>query len=313
MTGLAVAAVSVMVAVGTPSFNQIETVVTAEAAGKVLSMEEAAEKISEGMHKAWDAKKKMTTKVTIKCPNKKFIKKCRKKLVLAVAKEELGVYERDYNFFTDILELIGVYNDDGTPDMSPVYKKGKLTLTATYDVVDGGMDNIIYGLKNMEELEEVTKGMSTRDKVKRIATWLAFDKETKYTGFTNDTSEKDVYEHKANEVCGKLASMYARYAHRLGIPCGTVGAGSHVWNWIFVDGELYHVDLSQVVKRDSLSAMDRYIEDDFELYRGEISEDGAEWEWKFDRDILKYIPDFPKKNLEKVEDVAYKELAAEWF
>ena len=44
ITGLAIAATSLMVSIGTPSFNFVteEIVVTAEAAGKVLTMEEAA-------------------------------------------------------------------------------------------------------------------------------------------------------------------------------------------------------------------------------------------------------------------------------
>ena len=47
ITGLAIAATSLMVSIGTPSFNFVteEIVVTAEAAGKVLTMEEAAKKL----------------------------------------------------------------------------------------------------------------------------------------------------------------------------------------------------------------------------------------------------------------------------
>ena len=47
ITGLAIAAASLMVSIGTSSFSSLigETAITAEAADKVLSMEEAADKV----------------------------------------------------------------------------------------------------------------------------------------------------------------------------------------------------------------------------------------------------------------------------
>ena len=91
ITGLAIAAASLMVSIGTPSFNltMIETAITVEAAGKVLSMEEAANKVIREAHKAYDKKKKITTTVTIECPNKKSVNKCKNKLRNIIAKEEL--------------------------------------------------------------------------------------------------------------------------------------------------------------------------------------------------------------------------------
>ena len=59
ITGLTIATTSLMVSIWTPSFNFVteETIMTAEAAGKVLSMEEAADKVIKTAHKAYEQKK----------------------------------------------------------------------------------------------------------------------------------------------------------------------------------------------------------------------------------------------------------------
>ena len=58
ITGLTIAA-SLMVSIGTPSFSSLigETAITAEAAGKVLSMEDAAKKLVKTTNEAYDQKK----------------------------------------------------------------------------------------------------------------------------------------------------------------------------------------------------------------------------------------------------------------
>ena len=91
ITGLAIATASLMVSIGTPSFNFTieETAITAEAAGKVLSMEDAADKVIKTAHKAYEQKKKITTTVTIECPNKKSVEKCKNKLFKIIAKKNL--------------------------------------------------------------------------------------------------------------------------------------------------------------------------------------------------------------------------------
>ena len=52
-------AASLMVSIGTPSFSSLigETAITAEAAGKVLSMEDAAKKLVKTTNEAYDQKK----------------------------------------------------------------------------------------------------------------------------------------------------------------------------------------------------------------------------------------------------------------
>lgn len=80
---------------GTLSFNltMIETAVTVEAAGKVLSMEKATDKVIKTAHKAYEQKKKLSTTVTIECPIKKSVEKCKNKLFKIIAKKELEILD----------------------------------------------------------------------------------------------------------------------------------------------------------------------------------------------------------------------------
>ena len=181
MTGLAIAAVSVMISIGTPSFNQT-VATTAEAAGEVLSMEEAAKKLIKKAHQAYDQKKKITTSVTIECPNKKSVEKCKDKLFKVMAEEELGEFKNDANLDFQLSSRTGITWTEGAGKLLPVYKNGKLNVKIIYKGKNKDWrfhhEEIIYGLKNIKELREVTEGMSEKDKSWRIAVWLMVDHKT---------------------------------------------------------------------------------------------------------------------------------------
>ena len=66
--GLVVAAVGVMVVVGAPSYDGAATVVTAEAAAKVLSIDKAAKKIVDANYKAYYEGKKSACKCNYQVP-----------------------------------------------------------------------------------------------------------------------------------------------------------------------------------------------------------------------------------------------------
>ena len=169
ITGLAIAAASLMVSIGTPSFNSLigETAVIAEAAGKVLSMEDAAKKLVKTAYKAHDQKKKLTTSVTIKCPSKKAADNYMDKLSKAIVKEELGEFSdvEDIAAMSEVRNLTS--NKDGSYTRGDTYKNGKLTVKVTYDGKDKEWrkynERIIYEKQNMGELRELTKGMSEID------------------------------------------------------------------------------------------------------------------------------------------------------
>ena len=254
ITGLAIAATSLMVSIGTPSFNFVteEIVVTAEAAGKVLTMEEAAKKLLKTAYKAHDQKKKLTTSVTIECPNKKAVEKYMDKLSEAIVKEELGEISDVEDLAANVAPRNLTRNKDGSYTRGDTYKNGKLTVKVTYNGKDKEWrqknEHIIYGKQNMEELSEVTKGMSEIDKAWRIAVWLMADHKTRYYGDYSKfaTSEKDVAKNRAQGNCSSLNMMYTLYATRMGIKAGGVSSNNHEITCVKINGNKYYTDLQGV-------------------------------------------------------------------
>lgn len=279
MTGLAIAAVSVMISIGTPSFNQT-VATTAEAAGEVLSMEEAAKKLIKKAHQAYDQKKKITTSVTIECPNKKSVEKCKDKLFKVMAEEELGEFKNDANLDFQLSSRTGITWTEGAGKLLPVYKNGKLNVKIIYKGKNKDWrfhhEEIIYGLKNIKELREVTEGMSEKDKSWRIAVWLMVDHKTYYYGDMRKvaTNEKDVAKNRACGFCGDLASLYCKYARKLGIKTGQVSSNDHAINCVKIDGEVYYLEMQGVdvdhddwVWANSLDYNDENVDADFKLIK----------------------------------------------
>ena len=269
ITGLTIAAASLMVSIGTPSFSSLigETAITAEAAGKVLSMEDAAKKLVKTTNEAYDQKKKVTTSVTIKCSIKKFvaknerklekaIRKYEDKLIQAVAEEKLGELSDDNYLSTQVTQMMypsykADFSDSDWIDCYRVtYKNGKLNLAVTYPGdVEGWRyyyEEIIYGKQNTEELRELVDGMSEVEKAWRIATWLMCNHDTEYGGRSAKyISEKCVAENRAHGVCSYLHYLYSRYATRMGLTvCGIVGKKqNHEFSSVGIGDEIYFLDM----------------------------------------------------------------------
>lgn len=269
ITGLAIAAASLMVLIGTPSFNFVteETIMTAEAAGKVLSMEDAADKVIKTAHKAYEQKKKLSTTVTIKCSIKKSVAKNERKLEKAIskyedklekaiAKEELGEFSDDDYLSRQVMLMVypsyeADFSDGNEIDSYKVtYKNGKLTLAVTYpgDIESWRYyyEEIIYGKQNTEELRELVDGMSEVEKAWRIATWLMCNHDTEYGGRSAKyISEKCVAENRAHGVCSYLHYLYSRYATRMGLTvCGIVGKKqNHEFSSVGIGDEIYFLDM----------------------------------------------------------------------
>ncbi len=363
ITGLAIAAASLMVSIGTPSFNSLigETAVIAEAAGKVLSMEDAADKVIKTAYKAYEQKKKLSTTVTIECPNKKSVEKYKKKLFEVIAEKELEEFIDDVTIYGHLESRTGMFWSEDNGKMDLDYKNGKLTIKFTNKGNNKGWrrhtDEIIYGKQNMRELHEVTEGMSEIDKAWRVAVWLMVDHKTKYYGKMSKvaTDEKDIAKNRAQGFCGDLSDMYITYASRMGLKVGYVSSNDHDSNWVVIDGKLYYLDMQGVgVYHDAwLSTQDKDYNDEnvdakalvkyvpdptgrwlkvpagyaeeiekgyktkypWETSEGEyclLTEKHAKkiWpetgfgkpsKWKHSEDILKYIPDFPTKNIKDWE------------
>lgn len=250
MTGLVVAAATtLMVSFSIPTFNQT----TVKAAGKVLSMEDVADKVIKTAHKAYDQKKKITTSVTIECPGKQSVEKYKNKLFKIIAKNELEeFYDVTSSFYGNLEGRTGMTWSENNGKMSSDYKNGKLTIKFINKGNNKGWrslhENIIYGKQNMRELYEVTEGMSEMDKAWRIAVWLMVDHKTKYRGVRSEVAayEKDVAMNRAQGLCDTLAGLYIRYASRMGIKAGHVSANDHRVNCVVIDGKVYYLEMQDI-------------------------------------------------------------------
>ncbi len=256
ITGLTIAASSLMVSIGNPSFNFVtgETAVTVEAAGKVLSMEEAADKVIKTAHKAYDQKKKLSITVTIKCPNKKSVEKYKKKLFEVIVEKELEEFSnKNWSLRANLKARTGMFWSNSNGEMSAGYKNGKLTIKFTNKGNNKEWrrqnEEIIYGKQNMRELCEATKDMSEIDKAWRIVVWLMSDHKTKYYGEPSKfaTDAKDIAKNRAQGDCIALAEMYITYASRLGIKAGYVYSNHHAITCVKIDGKLYYYDLQDAM------------------------------------------------------------------
>ena len=275
ITGLTIAAASLIVSIGNPSFNFVigETAITAEAAGKVLSMEDAAKKLLKTAHKAYEQKNKITATVTIKCSIKKSvaknerklekaIRKYEDKLFQAIAEKKLGELSNDDYLRTRVgLMMYPSYEADFSDgkvidSYKETYKNGKLTLAVTYpgDVESWRYycEEIIYGKQNTEELRELVDGMSEVEKAWRVATWVMCDHDTEYgDGHSlKGISEKCVAENRAHGVCSDLYDLYYRYATRMGLTVcsfeGSIRGEGHVLNAVCIDDEIYFLEMTCV-------------------------------------------------------------------
>lgn len=324
MKGLVVAAIGVMVAVGAPSYDGAATVVTAEAAAKVLSIDKAAKKIVDANYKAYYEGKKVPVNVTIKCPCKKDTSRGRHKAVYnrlmklqrVVTKWAYGdmwdrIPEKSKSYvYNEYLacDWIGVdYSLEEEPGLT--YKNGKLTIkfvAGEQRWFKEDVEDVIYGIQNLEELFKLTEGLEGPKKARKIAEWMLVDKELKYGGALN-YGDAAFAKKEAVVQCADAAGCFSKYATAMGLNASVMEKGtSHECSCFEYKGVLYVLDVTPVDNPGShkvtvtLKTLDNFIElkplTDCFLIRDKkyanytYKELVAAYGWDF-HDLNKYIPD----------------------
>lgn len=324
MKGLVVAAVGVMVAVGAPSYNGAATVVTAEAAAKVLSIDKAAKKIVDANYKAYYEGKKVPVNVTIKCPCKKDTYKAREKAVYnrlmklqrVVTKWAYGdmwdrIPEKSKSYvYNEYLacDWIGVdYSLEEEPGLT--YKNGKLTIkfvAGEQRWFKEDVEDVIYGIQNLEELFKLTEGLEGPKKARRIAEWMLVDKELKYGGALN-YGDAAFAKKEAVVQCADAAGCFSKYATAMGLNASVMEDGpEHECSCFEYKGVLYVLDVTPCDNpgshKDTITSknLDNFIHlrplTDCFLVRDKkyanytYKELVAAYGWDF-HDLNKYIPD----------------------
>lgn len=322
--GLVVAAIGVMVAVGAPSYDGAATVVTAEAAAKVLSIDKAAKKIVDANYKAYYEGKKVPVNVTIKCPCKKdtswgrrkAANKVLMKLQDVVSKWAYGdMWDRipeelkvGYDYHASYWLGVDTYNLDESHDLT--YKNGKLTIkfvAGEQRWFKEDVEDVIYGIQNLEELFKLTEGLEGPKKARRIAEWMLVDKKLKYGGALN-YGDAAFAKKEAVVQCLDAAGCFYKYATAMGLNASTVDDSKkdHVFSCFEYKGVLYVLDVTPCDNPGShkdtitLTNLDNFIHlrplTDCFLVRDKkyanytYKELVAAYGWDF-HDLNKYIPD----------------------
>ena len=324
MKCLAVAAIGVMVAVGAPSYNGAATVVTADAAAKVLSIDKAAKKIVDANYKAYYEGKKVPVNVTIKCPCKKDTSWGREKAANKVLiKLEDSVDKWAYGDMWDRIPekskgnggsyyasdwlYVGAEIVDDNPNLT--YKNGKLTIkfvAGEQRWFKENVEDVIYGIQNLEELFKLTEGLEGPKKARRIAEWMLVDKKLKYGGALN-YGDAAFAKKEAVVQCADAAGCFSKYATAMGLNATVMEKGTrHECSCFEYKGVLYVLDVTPVDNPGShkdtitLTNLDNFIElkplTDCFLVRDKkyanytYKELVAAYGWDF-HDLNKYIPD----------------------
>lgn len=325
MKGLAVAAIGVMVAVGAPSYDGAATVVTADAAAKVLSIDKAAKKIVDANYKAYYEGKKVPVNVTIKCPCKKDTywgrEKAANKVLIkledAVDKWAYGdMWDRipekskgdGGSYYASDWLYVGAEIVDNNPNLT--YKNGKLTIkfvAGEQRWFKEDVEDVIYGIQNLEELFKLTEGLEGVEKARRIAEWMLVDKKLKYGGALN-YGDAAFAKKEAVVQCLDAAGCFSKYATAMGLNASTVNDSKkdHVFSCFEYKGVLYvldvtpcdnpgsHKDTITLTNLDNFIHLrpltDRFLVRDKKYANYTYKELVAAYGWDF-HDLNKYIPD----------------------
>lgn len=323
--GLAVAAIGVMVAVGAPSYDGAATVVTADAAAKVLSIDKAAKKIVDANYKAYYEGKKVPVNVTIKCPCKKDTywgrEKAANKVLIkledAVDKWAYGdMWDRipekskgdGGSYYASDWLYVGAEIVDNNPNLT--YKNGKLTIkfvAGEQRWFKEDVEDVIYGIQNLEELFKLTEGLEGVEKARRIAEWMLVDKKLKYGGALN-YGDAAFAKKEAVVQCLDAAGCFSKYATAMGLNASTVNDSKkdHVFSCFEYKGVLYvldvtpcdnpgsHKDTITLTNLDNFIHLrpltDRFLVRDKKYANYTYKELVAAYGWDF-HDLNKYIPD----------------------
>lgn len=273
------------------------TVINApKADAKTISVKEAAQKIYDAEKKAYETKKDVTIKLQVKAKSAKKAYSIGKKISKEYAEIDKffwGNYDEgtwspdgfEYKKTIPIYYSHGLYHSldfvevgsHGSYDdfeWSEVYKFNKKKKVATYNVVFHSDDSVFRnGYEEIEcrkkialELREITKDMNDLDKAMAVADWICkrmvygSHKGNNYVMMCN-YDETGV---PASGVCMALSHVYKDLAVAVGLNRVTYirsGKLKHAWNGLEIDGKIYCIDLTRLV-RDAGTPDDGHLNGD---------------------------------------------------
>ena len=155
---------------------------------------------------------------------------------------------KDQNTITDINNFVHPYNSIEKTTLSIYNNYGKITIknTKRYDekmkiILEFDIDKIIE--------DNITNNMTDREKIKVIHDYII--NRTKYD---KDKADKKISKYHSDTAFGALEEGYAvctgyadsmmLFLDRFGIKNYKISADEHVWNYVNIENNWYHLDLT---------------------------------------------------------------------
>ena len=161
---------------------------------KTLTYKEAAQKIANTAKKAYNEKKKVTVKVTVPCKKNSSMGKTVSFNKIYDNYENVTVSDELEAGKVETFKIhhYPLLNDEDGYKSTYKYNNGNLVVTTT---INGKNKNFRYTYEenyyfaaNVDELKEITKGMTTKENAWRVATWLVVDHKVDYSSKYNSVS-----------------------------------------------------------------------------------------------------------------------------
>ncbi len=154
---------------------------------------------------------------------------------------------KNQNIVSNINNFVHPYNTckDFKTD---VYKYGKITIKSNKLYDSYMIDNVNFEIEKIIN-ENINDKMTDKEKIKTIHDYII-----NHTKYDQDRSDKKIIKYKSDTAFGALKEGYALcggyadsmmlFLEKFGIKNYKIASENHVWNYVFLDNEWYHLDLT---------------------------------------------------------------------
>ncbi len=161
--------------------------------------------------------------------------------------EEVNQISNDQLLLSNINNFVPVYNSFQNIE-TEFDTLGKVTIHIIHNYTKEDIDILNQTIQSIMQ-ETMTEGMTPQDKIKTIHDYII--EHTKYdvnrsdhqiTTYRSDTAYGALIEHYA--ICGGYADSMKLFLEKLNVPNYKISSENHVWNFVLLDGNWYHLDLT---------------------------------------------------------------------
>lgn len=161
--------------------------------------------------------------------------------------DDFTVISKQADLLSHINNFVSPYNSFTTIN-SKSYNMASITIDVIKIYDDVSIAAITGGIDGIYE-KIITEDMDTRTKIKTfhdyIINTVSYDSTRANTGTSNyssNTAFGPLFEGKA--ICSGYSDVMALFLDKLGVINYRIASETHVWNYVYLDGTWYHLDLT---------------------------------------------------------------------